>query len=144
VYIANVQSHQQSSEFNKRVGENLARFRKNAGLSQAELAQMLTDRGLPFQQQTVLKVEKGTRPLKFEEAHAIANLLEIPFAVLPDEDKRSRDRAIALSIKTAATAEIARLTRDVTRAQERITEQEEWLSVAERRLAEDSEAEQTR
>ena len=64
------------------MGLRLQRFRKSAGLSQAELAQELAERGLPFQQPTILKVEKGTRPLKVDEAVIIAEILNLPVADL--------------------------------------------------------------
>jgi transcriptional regulator with XRE-family HTH domain len=71
-----------SIDFNQRVGANVQRFRKATGMSQADLASQLTERGLSFQQPTVLKVERGSRPLKFEEACAIAAILEISLTSL--------------------------------------------------------------
>ncbi len=67
-----------STDFNERVGANVQRFRKAAGLSQADLAHALNQRGASFQQQTVLKVEKGSRPLKLDEAVMIADILKMP------------------------------------------------------------------
>jgi hypothetical protein len=40
------------------------------------LARELTTRGFPLQQQGVLKLEGGTRPLQFEEGLAIAEIFE--------------------------------------------------------------------
>jgi transcriptional regulator with XRE-family HTH domain len=73
---------QQSTDFNQRVGANLQEIRKAAGWSQADLAAELTRRGMPFYQPTILKIEKGSRPLKLEEACAIADALEIDVASL--------------------------------------------------------------
>jgi transcriptional regulator with XRE-family HTH domain len=67
-----------STDFNQRVGSNVQKFRKAAGLSQADLAHALSQRGASFQQQTVLKVEKGSRPLKLDEAVLIADILKMP------------------------------------------------------------------
>lgn len=62
---------------NERVGRNLKALRQAAGLTQTELAARLTDEGHPFAQQTVLKVERGTRPLKLDEAVDLANILDV-------------------------------------------------------------------
>lgn len=51
-------------------------------MSQAELARRLAASGLPFRQQTVLKVEKGSRPLRLDEAVWISVLLRVELPVL--------------------------------------------------------------
>ena len=48
---------------------------RTAKMSQTELARQLNVRGLPFHQQTVQRIEKGERPLRLNEAHAIAEIL---------------------------------------------------------------------
>ncbi len=48
---------------------------RTAKMSQTELARQLNRRGLPFHQQTVQRIEKGERPLRLNEAHAIAEIL---------------------------------------------------------------------
>lgn len=63
------------TDFNRRVGANLQKLRKATGMSQDGLARELARRSLPFRQQTILKVEGGARPLKFEEAAAIAEII---------------------------------------------------------------------
>jgi len=78
VYRPTVTIEADSTDFNERVGANVQRFRKAAGLSQADLAHALSQRGASFQQQTVLKVEKGSRPLKLDEAVLIADILKMP------------------------------------------------------------------
>jgi hypothetical protein len=52
-------------------------------MSQSELAHELALRGMPFQQQTILKVEKGARPLRLEEADAIARILGVKDLTMP-------------------------------------------------------------
>src|SRR5215217_1703109 len=85
-----------STDFNKRVGAKLQRIRKAAGLSQADLATQLEARGLPFQQPTILKVEKGSRPLKLEEAYAIAQILRVNVASLSQHiDNETAEWAVA-------------------------------------------------
>ncbi len=61
-------------DLNARVGENIRRLREARGFSQTELARYL---GESYRQQTVLKVEKGTRPLKLAEAVKIAEVLAV-------------------------------------------------------------------
>ena len=83
VYRAGVRSQQASTDFNKKVGSNIRTYRRAFGMSQSDLAHELAMRGIPFQQQTILKVEKGSRPLRFEEAEAIARILGVKDLVMP-------------------------------------------------------------
>lgn len=55
--------------------ENLAFLRTARGISQSELARKLKARGMKFHQQTVQRVEDGTRPVRLNEAYAIAETL---------------------------------------------------------------------
>jgi transcriptional regulator with XRE-family HTH domain len=82
VYRAKVRGQRIPIDFNERVGANLQRFRQESGMSQSDLAHELASRGLPAQQQTILKIEKGARPLRFEEAAAIGEILGISTEVL--------------------------------------------------------------
>jgi transcriptional regulator with XRE-family HTH domain len=72
-------------DFNQRVGANLQLHRKAKGYSQSDLAGLLEQRGLPFQQQTILKIEKGSRPLRLEEASVIADTLGIELSSLTEQ-----------------------------------------------------------
>lgn len=54
-------------------------------MTQADLAEAMSKRGWAFHQQTVLKVEKGTRPLKLAEALSVAEILYVPPWRLWDE-----------------------------------------------------------
>jgi transcriptional regulator with XRE-family HTH domain len=64
------------------VGHNLQRIREARGVSQADLAARLGKLGLPFHQQTILKVEKGQRPLRLAEAQAIATVLGVDLKLI--------------------------------------------------------------
>jgi len=96
-------------DFNQRVGANIQEIRKAAGWSQADLASELTRRGLPFYQPTILKIEKGSRPLKFEEAAHIADALGVDmaalFRVVDDENMASAIAQIHRSNLIIARAE---------------------------------------
>ena len=90
------------------IGENVRRFREALGLSQAQLAQRLTDSGLEgFHPQTVLRVEKGMRPLRLAEALVFAEALSVEVAALSDLDPtRAEQRAHFLAIKDAQDRQI--------------------------------------
>ena len=65
---------------------------RTAKMTQTELARQLNVRGLPFHQQTVQRIEKGDRPLRLNEAHAIAEILgsdpgDMARAVTSDEQE---------------------------------------------------------
>lgn len=113
-----------STSFNKRVGANVQEFRK-AGLSQAELAHELNLRGFPFHQQGILKVERGSRPLKLEEAHEIADVLGVDAAHLSDSGD---ERSAALGKLRTAERAIARYARGRDEEQERHAQQMERLN----------------
>lgn len=59
----------------ERIGERIKELRLEEGLSQAELAERMSALGVSMQQQTILKIEKGTRSLKLAEAAALASCL---------------------------------------------------------------------
>lgn len=61
--------------FDHLVGQNMQRLRQAARLSQAQVADGLRQRGHGFQQQTVLKVEKGDRPLRLREAVDVSEVI---------------------------------------------------------------------
>lgn len=56
-------------------GERLKFLRELAGLSQAEFAKVVRDRGPKWSQGTVWTVEAGERPLRLSEAILIAEFL---------------------------------------------------------------------
>ncbi|MGV2952066.1 helix-turn-helix domain-containing protein [Glutamicibacter sp. AGC46] len=65
------------AEIDKVVGANVARLRGE--ISQADLATRMTDdHKIKWSQTTVWEVEKGRRALKFSEAIALAEILEVP------------------------------------------------------------------
>lgn len=64
----------EQQEFDRVAGQVLKECRRRVGMSQEDLARALTALGFPCHQQTVLKIERGSRPLKLAEAHAIAEV----------------------------------------------------------------------
>jgi transcriptional regulator with XRE-family HTH domain len=126
--------HQQSPiDFNRRVGENLQRIRKAAGWSQADLADRLSARGLSFQQPTILKVEKGSRPLKLEEACAIAEELEVTVASLSQliDDEQAGEALAQIQRSNLIIARTERGIREMhEKAQQNERDTRAWLEKA--------------
>ena len=58
------------------IAANVRAYREAAGMTQEELAQQMADRGFPFTQATVWKVERGQRPVKAGELIALADLFD--------------------------------------------------------------------
>jgi len=106
VYRSLVTSPQVSTDFNKRVGANIQRLRKEKGMSQADLARELTARGYTFQHQGILKIEKGVRPLKAEEFIAVAEVLHVNPGVLSDAPAEAAFALTQLHNAMAALTEI--------------------------------------
>lgn len=77
--------------FDQLVGANIRAYRTAIGMSQVELAEALgRSLGERIHQQTVQKIEKGTRPLRFSEAGAIAKVLGVPdYMLVAGRDNRS-------------------------------------------------------
>src|SRR5512133_3699526 len=93
---------QESVSFNQRGGRNISRLRKAAGMSQEDLGQRLALHGFPMKQQTDLMIEGGNRPLKFEDAEAIADVLGVDkWALDVPAEKRA---ALLEEIRVAETA----------------------------------------
>jgi transcriptional regulator with XRE-family HTH domain len=119
-----VASRSVSIDFNQRVGANLQLHRKAKGYSQSDLAGLLEQRGLPFQQQTILKIEKGSRPLKLEEASVIADILGIELSSLTEQFGNDAIAAAATEVLQRA-AVIARLKKAIEESRERQRQNEE-------------------
>src|SRR4051794_35884755 len=75
----------EDSGFDAMAGENVGVLRRGSGMTQTELAEAVSERGIPFRQQTIVKIEKGQRPLRLREADAIAAALGVDLAALVDE-----------------------------------------------------------
>ena len=106
-------------EFDKNVGSNVARFRKARGLSQAELAAAISNEGDLIHQQTIQKIEKGSRPLKYSESVHISNVLGISPSDLSDVPARAESNSnfiAAISGVTSAEQEIDSAAEHLVRA----------------------------
>ncbi|MGE2690084.1 helix-turn-helix domain-containing protein [Mycolicibacterium pulveris] len=85
--------HYMRADFDQIVGQNVARFRKAMGLSQADLAASISGEDDVIHQQTVQKIEKGTRPLKYSEAIRICTALHITPVQLGDLPAHAQSNA---------------------------------------------------
>jgi transcriptional regulator with XRE-family HTH domain len=56
------------------IAANVRAYREAADMSQEELAQQMADRGFPFTQATVWKVERGQRPVRAGELIALGDI----------------------------------------------------------------------
>ena len=75
------------------IGGNVQQFRNAKKMSQAQLADAMTAKtGQPVAQQTILKIEKGTRPLRYSEAVAVAEALDVPLSALSPDRVTARER----------------------------------------------------
>jgi transcriptional regulator with XRE-family HTH domain len=134
-------------DFDERVGANIRRIREAKGFSQADLADELGRRGgLNWPQQTIARVEAGTRPLKFSEAIVIAETLEVDLGRLSEYFANEEIAAIATEILQRMAA-IARTKKGMDDLRERHRREDEdfertmmqWtreLHEVEKRLAE--------
>jgi len=91
---------QQSSEIEVAFGRRLRDLRLQSRLSQAQLAALVSDRGVAWHQTTVAKTEAGTRSIRLAELAAVADALGLDLTVLLpphapgltiDEDARQAD-----------------------------------------------------
>jgi hypothetical protein len=113
-------------------------------MSQAELGRALGRHGFPMEQQTVLTIERGSRPLKWEEGHAIAEVLGVePESLTRPADERATllaemraaDLAIAAIDRERQTRRV-QLEQEVERLTAEIAEHEQLRQEAAKRLVE--------
>jgi transcriptional regulator with XRE-family HTH domain len=90
-------SMNEDDDYEVQVGQNLRKMREARGMTQAELAGAVAERGLPFRQQTIVKIEKGHRPLRLREAHEIAAALELRIDDLVAEQVVFDDSALLIT-----------------------------------------------
>ncbi|WP_067247009.1 helix-turn-helix domain-containing protein [Microbacterium resistens] len=109
---------------------NVRAARRGAALSQAELADMVTPLvGRTIDSSAVTRIERGDRAVRLDEAVAIAEVLEIPLAVLIGSiDVELELYRAELELEDAelrlrqAREEVKRREQKVMEAKERVTE----------------------
>lgn len=96
-------SHEDTA-YDEAVGRNVQALRKARRLTQVQLAELLALKGMPVRQQTIVKIEKGERPLRLKEAHTIARVLEVDVDALTAAEPRTSD--LTLALRAAANARV--------------------------------------
>jgi transcriptional regulator with XRE-family HTH domain len=134
VYVCRVTPQSEPTDFNQRVAANIRRFRKAAGMSQAELAHELTARGFSWVQQTVVRVENGSQPLKLEEAATVGKVLGVDVSVLSGSAE-DEEIAAAIADLRAAIEGGVHSRRRIAELEDEARYFEEMKREAERRLA---------
>ena len=112
------------------IGRTLQRLRKAAGLSQSELAERLNERGEKFHQQTILKVENGTRPLKFTEAITVCDILQVPVDAFVSQKHAVAAASQGTTLMRRTNNAYEALTAAAGAVQEARVELAEWLADA--------------
>lgn len=90
--------------YDLRVGANVRKLRQARGLNQDQLASRVAERGVPFRQQTIVKIEKGERPLRLREADAVTAALDVDIDALLGDDF-AIDWTALLMLHTRETAQ---------------------------------------
>ena len=86
-----------ADNFDVMVGKNVQVLRESIGISQSKLADAVSGQGpSSLHQQTIVKIEKGTRPLKLSEAVELAWALDTKVDLLFEADELVIDRAARL------------------------------------------------
>ena len=105
--------------------EQMFRLREARGLTQTDLAKILKSRfGLPFHQPTIQRIEVGERPVRLNEAHLIARILDVDLETMTDR-KTPSEREISYSVDRLFN-EISDGTRDLKSL---IRILDEWVSM---------------
>jgi transcriptional regulator with XRE-family HTH domain len=111
------------ADFNEHVGANLKRIRKTAGWSQEDLAMKLAEYGLPLPQQTIVRIEQGSRPLKLEEGLAVADILGVSVKSLAQKFDNEKVAAAAAQIQRCNIS-IARTEQGIVEIREKAIQNE--------------------
>lgn len=99
------------------IGATIQEVREHVGLTQARLAEAMAARGNAWHQQTVVKTEKGLRPLRLTEACDLAAVLHVDLAVLAGVEGLSPEHlALKAQLDRAEEAERAARAAEATAA----------------------------
>jgi len=88
------------------LAQRLRGLREELGMTQKQLAERMTRRGFSIRQTTIAKIEAGQRPVRVNEAVALANILAVELGDLVDDPVASGEAA-------ELSAEHRRLLREV-------------------------------
>jgi transcriptional regulator with XRE-family HTH domain len=94
------------STFNRTAGARVKRLREAAGMTQAELVDQLNARGHRFHTPSLVRVEQGRQPLRFEEAYDVALIFGVDTEALL-RDTQDGERVAVQDQQRDALAQIA-------------------------------------
>lgn len=112
----------------ERFGANVRALREGKGMSQSALAAAMTERGYPWHQQTVGRVEAGQQSVRFGEIEELAEILKTSV----DRFRWTQPEASAAGYIYSAGTRVVRSAEDVANAVRRLLAD---LAAAERTLA---------
>jgi transcriptional regulator with XRE-family HTH domain len=112
----------------ERISANVRALREQGGISQAELARRMVERGHPWHQSTVTRVEQGTQQLRAAELVDLAAI----FKTSLDRFTWTQPEASAVGYIYSAGTRVVRSADDVAKAVHRLLAD---IAAAERTLA---------
>lgn len=93
-----------SPNVNVVVGNNIRALRTAAGMSQTDLADALGEvTGSAPKQQTIAVIERGTRPLRLDEAVPLAAILKVSLEALLSPDSSDVAAQVAAEVRELST-----------------------------------------
>lgn len=95
----------EDDDWNARVGRNVQELRKARMLTQSDVAEGMTRRGLPRSQQTIVKIESGQRPVRLQEAAILAEVLEVDVDTLIEEQFTTTKTAVLVHQTEQSTSQ---------------------------------------
>lgn len=115
-------------EWDEHFAANLRSTREAMGITQAELAERMRDRGFGFHQATIYKIEKGERKVSIGEAMAIAGLFDIDVTDLAEAPTEVRDAEFYASLLWERTRNLIEAIHDLWGATDRFKSHQEGLT----------------
>jgi transcriptional regulator with XRE-family HTH domain len=109
-------------------GQSIRILRQARGWSQGDLAEAMRSSGFDWQQSTASKTEQATRPVRLNEAAALAALFRVPLAVMvqpvqSDVERYAETRRLldsAIEERDAAALDIHHLERQLATLADRL------------------------
>jgi transcriptional regulator with XRE-family HTH domain len=118
------------------LGQRVRDLRLGLGVSQAELGEALAKYGFPMHQTTVAKLEAADRPIRVNEAAALARIFKVPLAQLMAFKEVERPRLAELRRHMEeASAAARRAEQDASAARDQVAVAEARRARAEQFLA---------
>lgn len=112
-----------ATETDRRFAANFKAARERAKLSQREVADHLRERGIPWHQQTVVRLESGEQRVRLGEAEALADIVGSSVSLL----MRPADLDRAASDILSAAAKVRESRRKLAEATARFDTDVAWL-----------------